>query len=109
MNDDDAKDHNMNFKGSDGDVVFCKCKKKTKYTISGMPTFQAFEIKKFAFAGTWTQEKEFCEGKGGRLPYVSEVCSIPDVKPAGGYCDGTGAGGSGVTTDKWAAVRTCLF
>jgi hypothetical protein len=64
----------------------------------------AYEIKIHQFAGTWAEEKKFCESKGGRLPYVNEICAEVDAKPEGGYCDGVGAGGSAATTDKWAAV-----
>ena len=92
------------FKGSDGDIILCKCSHPTQYTTDGMPKVPEFEIKKFAFAGTWNQENSFCSDKGGRLPYTNELCDTDDAEPNGGFCDGVGKGGTSSTTDKWAAV-----
>ena len=92
------------YTGANGDIVFCKCSEPTKYTIEGMPNVVEKVITLYKYAGTWEQERQFCADKGGRLPFVSELCAAPDAKPQGGYCDGVGAGETGSTDDKWAAV-----
>jgi hypothetical protein len=64
-----------------------------------------FQIVKFEFAGTYAEERNFCEKRGGRLPYLIEICSAPQVEPAGGFCDGVGAGKSTWSDNKWAAIK----
>ena len=74
MGDKWSGDDNFDFKGSSNDIILCKCKSRTEYTHSGIPPGpEQYEIKKFAFAGSWAEEQAFCVGKGGRLPYVTST------------------------------------